>query len=215
MHPFPTEDTPDDLSGLDRPEAPRLEREPGHIRLAGLGPGHRAVLIAVTIVFIASFLPWYHAHVARAPGGSVTDPCPPSLHGTDRKTCEEESRAGQGISINHFTWAAWNTPRAWLAVLVVIVFGAILIRQVMPAYRPLPPMVIVGLAAVVDLFVLQAIVLLPSPGPDLDGHKVPGSQAWQVSWGIYVVLAGMCAMTIGVAVDYLRDQRNTTAAPAE
>ena len=50
--------------------------------------------------------------------------------------------------------------RAWVAVLVVLLFGVLLVRQTMPAYRPLPGLALVGLVAVADLIVLQAIVFL-------------------------------------------------------
>lgn len=219
MQPFPTEPTPDDLTGLDQPDPPDAVapgRVPGRIQLGLLGRGHTIALGAVCLVLVASFLPWYHAHVAPAPGGSLTDPCPPALHGTDRQICEDESRAEEGVAINHLTWAAWNTPRAWLPILLLMAFGAVLVRQMMPEYRLLPKGgVIVGLVAVMDLACLQALVWLPSPGPDLDGHTVPGSQAWRLDWGVYLLLAGLLAMTIGIAVDYVRSQQRSSphAAP--
>lgn len=221
MHPFPTEPIPDDIAGLD-PPAPTTGpvRVPGRIQLHQLRVGHKVALAAAGIVAVASFLPWYHAHVASVHGWSAIDPCPPSLHGSDRQICKEEHTSGSALTVSHLTWAAWNTPRAWLAVLCVIAFAVLLVRQVMPAHRPLPGMALVGLVALVDLLFLQAVVSLPSPGPDLSGHHVPGDQAWQVTWGIYLALAAMLAMTIGVAVDYIRAQRATTAqtaapAPAE
>jgi hypothetical protein len=212
MQPFPTEPTPDDLAGLDQAASPARStdpavRLPGRIQLRRLTRGHVVALAAVGVVAVGSFLPWYQAHVSPIHGWSAIDPCPPTLHGSDHQICEDEHSGGSVVTVTQLTWAAWNTPRAWLAVLVVLAFGAVLIRQVMPEHRPLPGMALVGLVALTDLIVLQAIVFLPSPGPDLGGHKVPGDQAWRLTWGIYVVLAGMVAMTIAIAIDYIHAQR--------
>jgi hypothetical protein len=239
MLPFPTEPTPDDITGASAdaqstrtrpsyaaaghaspssatptplPTTPPV-RLPGRIQLHRLGRGHTVALAATGIVTIASFLPWYQAHVAPIHGWSAIDPCPPTLHGSDRQICEDEHRGGSSvITVSHPTWAAWNTPRAWVAVLVVLALGVLLVRQTMPAYRPLPALALVGLVTLADLIVLQAIVFLPSPGPDLSGDPVPGDQAWRPTWGIYVVLPGMLAMTIGIAIDYLHTERATPSA---
>jgi hypothetical protein len=173
----------------------------GRVDLTQLTRGVWVALGAILIVGIGSFLPWYSAHADL----HATSPCPPVLHGTDMQTCLDENRAEQGqYSIPGFYWNAWDTPLAWISVLAILGLGVLLLRRAMPSKPPVHDLLVLFATVVADLLFLLAFARMPSPGNDVSGSAVPGSDAWIPGWGLWTVLVAVLALNIGIGLDLVR-----------